>query len=337
MSTSRQPSLLEHQLGRREFLAFGVGAFTIAGLPLALSRRERYPGPVHRTLPIMGTVANFAVVHRDPREAHAAIDAAMAELQRVERLMTRFTDTSDIGRANLGAARDGVIVSAETAMVVAESLRWSAATNGTYDPAVGGMVRLWDVINRHEPPPAENTARLAGRQLHLAVDVGTRFGSPALRYHDPDVVLDLGSIAKGYAVDRAVLVLRQHGIEKAVVVVGGDLYALGSAADDTPWRIGVQDPNDDRQLAGEFDVTDGAVVTAGTYRRYFRYRGERYHHLMDPMTAAPRRTAVQSFTVRADSCMHADVAATALFSRSIADANRALSHLAPGASVASRL
>ena len=155
--------------------ASGLGAFVVASIPLA---RHRPVGVVRRTMPVMGTIAQFAVVHRDPRHAHAAIDAAIDELLWVERTMTRFTDTSDIGRANLLAASDGVIVTPETAFVTREALRWAAALDGRYDPAIGAVCKLWDVKNRHEPPPADRVAELAGRRFHRTVEVGTQHGGP---------------------------------------------------------------------------------------------------------------------------------------------------------------
>lgn len=322
---------LGQPFGRREFISLGVGAFVVASIPLA---RRRPAGVVRRTLPVMGTIAEFAVVHRDPQQAHAAIDAAMAELQWVERVMTRFDDASDIGRANLGASRDGVAVTSATALVVGEALRWADATGGAYDPAVGRTVRLWDVKHRHEPPPSEQLARFAGRRLFRAVEVGTHRGSPVLRFHDADANVDLGSIAKGYGVDRAIAVLRKHGITSAVVDVGGDLYALGRTPDGEPWRIGIQSPFDARALVGELRIADQAVATSGTYIQYFRYRGVRYHHLVDPSTAAPKATPVQSLTIVADRCMHADVAATAVYGASAAEASHVLARLAPGARVA---
>ena len=112
MSTT--PQGIRHEIGRREFVGLGLGAFVVAAIPLA---RRRPVGVVRRSVPVMGTIAQFAVVHRDPRQAHAAIDAAMAELLWVERTMTRFTDTSDIGRANLFASGEGVVVTPETAHV----------------------------------------------------------------------------------------------------------------------------------------------------------------------------------------------------------------------------
>jgi len=285
-------------------------------------------------MPVMGTIAQFAVVHRDPRQAHAAIDAAIDELLWVERTMTRFTDTSDIGRANLFAAQDGVLVSAETAYVTSEALRWADALDGRYDPAIGAVCKLWDVKNRHEPPSTERVAELAGRSFHRSVEVGTLRGQPALRYHDDSAGLDLGSIAKGYGVDRAVNALRRTGIEKAVVVAGGDLYALGTAPDGDPWSIGIQSATDERALAGTLRLADRAVATSGTYRQFFRYRGHQYHHIMDPATAEPRETAMRSLTVIADSVMHADASTTALFGMSESDITEALARNLPGARLA---
>ena len=325
LTDGRQP------LGRREFVGLGIGAFVVAAIPLA---RRRPVGVVQRAIPVMGTIAQFAVVHRDPRAAHAAIDAAIDELQWVERTMTRFTDTSDIGRANRLAARDAVPVSAATALVTRESLRWADALDGRYDPAVGAVVRLWDVKNRHEPPPAERVAELAGRQFHRSVEVATRGDDAVIRYHDADARLDLGSCAKGYGVDRAVGALRRCGIEHAVVVAGGDLYALGTAPDGGAWNIGIQSPTDARALAGTIRLADRAVATSGTYRQFFRYRGRKYHHIMDPATAAPRATSMQSLSIVADSVMHADAATTALFGLDEEEIARRLARTLPGAQLA---
>jgi thiamine biosynthesis lipoprotein len=282
----------------------------------------------------MGTIAQFAVVHRDPRQAHAAIDAAMAELQWVERTMTRFTDSSDIGRANILAARDAVCVTAEAAFVTSEALRWANAVDGRYDPAIGAVCQLWNVKHRHEPPPASQVAELAGRRFYQSVEVDTFAGRPALRYHGNGARLDLGSIAKGFGVDRAIAALRRSGIEHAIVVAGGDLYALGTAPDGEPWSIGIQSPTDERALAGTLVLSDRAVATSGTYRQFFRYRGHKYHHIMDPFTAEPRATEMQSLTIIADSVMHADAATTALFGLSEREIRSGLATTLPGAELA---
>lgn len=325
------PGSMRQSVSRREFVGLGLGAFVAASIPLS---RRQPAGVVQRTIPVMGTIARFAVVHRDVARAQVAIDAAVDELLRVERVMTRFTDTSDIGRANLFASVDAVSVTRETSLVTAESLRWADALDGRYDPAMGSVIRLWSVKDSHEPPADEAVAELADRRFHRMVEVGASGGRPVIRFHGEGARLDLGSIAKGFGVDQAVEALRRHGIENALVVAGGDLYALGTAPDGGPWSIGIQSPSDMRELVGSLRLENRAVATSGTYRQFFRHRGHRYHHIMDPATARPRETAMQSLTIVADRVMQADAATTALYGLGEADIQRQLARHLPGAQLA---
>jgi len=296
---------------RREFLTVGVGVFVALSLPAALLRR--HTSLVRRSVPLMGTIAEVQVAHRDERFAEDAIDAAIAELQRVERTMTRFRSDSDIGRANLGAARDGVRITPETSMVIAAALHAASVSDGRFDPAVGEVSELWDVLNRHEPPPSDRVQRLAARGFWRKLDLSTGSGAPMVRFDDPDLHVDLGAIAKGYGVDCAADALRARGVEHAIVTVGGDLFALGESPEGEAWTIGIRSPHDRRALAATLRVSDRAVATSGDYERFFRWRGMRYHHLMDPATAAPRRTPFHSTTVLAARCIDADAASTSVF------------------------
>lgn len=316
---------------RREVLALGAGAFVVAALPLAGRRRPRL---VRRSAPIMGTVADLAVVHRDPAYAHAALDAALDELRRVEAAMTRFRDDSEVGRVNLGAGQEAVAVSPDTAKVVTEALRWAEGSGGTFDPTLGRAVALWDVGRRSEPPPPAEVASLAGRRFHREVEVGHWRGRSVIRLHHRDAALDLGAIAKGFGVDGAVAALRSWGIGRGLVNVGGDLFALGASLDHGPWRVGVRDPDDPRRLRTTLEVEDAAVATSGDYEAYFEHDGARYHHLLDPTTAAPRRTAQRSITVVAADCMSADAAATTLFGLDAERRGAMLERLSPGSRIA---
>lgn len=302
--------MLPRPFGRREFIAIGTGAFAVAALPLAL---RRHVAVARRTVPVMGTIAELTVVHRNEATAQEALEAAIAELRWVETTMSRFTPTSDIGRANAGASRDGVAVGAETASLVQTALRWSSKSDGRFDAALGSASELWDVTNRHEPPPAEQVAKLANRSFWKHVDVSVNGQGGVLRYGDADLHVDLGGIGKGYSIDRAVRAMRERGIEHAIVNLGGDLYALGESPEGGAWRVGIKSPDDGRSVVRTLEVSDRAVATSGDYERFFRYRGKRYHHLMDPATAAPRETAVRSVTVIADRCLDAEPCAVSVF------------------------
>ena len=282
----------DHLPSRRDLLTLGAGVFVVAALPW---RRRRL---VRRAVPLMGTVAEIAVVARDERHAHRAIDAALARLQDVDRTMSRFRRDSDIGRVNrLRTATVG----AETAFVIERALRWAETTDGVFDPCLGRATELWDVTRRTRPP--EGAERFAGLRLYRDVDLDG--GTVHLR--SDDVALDLGGIAKGHGVDVAVATLRDWGVTDGLVNVGGDLYALGASEDGDAWRVGVR--GTDRVLA----VTDEAVATSGDTERYFEHEGRRYHHLLDPATGAPRPSATRTRTVRAATCIEADAAATASF------------------------
>lgn len=315
---------------RREFLTLGVGLFVALSLPLAARRRERL---VRRTVPLMGTLAEIQVAHSDPGYAEAAIDAALAELFWVEQTMSRFRPDSDIGRANLRAAREAVAISPATAQVIAEALRWSDLSGGRFDPAVGAASELWDVLNRTTPPPDPAVLHLARRGFWRTVELERFRGNAVVRFTDPESRLDLGAVAKGYSIDRAAEALRRRGIRKAIVTVGGDLFALGRSLDGEPWRVGIRSPHDRTRLAGTLSISDRAVATSGDYERFFQWRGLRYHHLMDPETAAPRRTPVHSTTVLADRCMTADAASTTVFGLTKQEGERLVRRLCPGAEV----
>jgi len=315
---------------RRQFVALGIGALAVVTTPRLFRRRREL---VRRTVPVMGTIADVAVVHRDERYAQAAIDAALAELRYVDATMTRFSDGSEVGRANAKAGSEPVRVSRATAKVLEEASRWAEASDGAFDPCLGRAMALWDVGDRAEPPPAEQVRDLAGRRLYRSLELGELAGSPAVLVGDPDAAIDLGGIAKGYGVDRAVEALRSYGIYNGLVNVGGDLYALGVSEDGDPWKVGIRDPDDPDGLVGTVEVSDRAVATSGDYVQYFQYGGRRYHHMLDPDTGEPRRAAMRSVTLTADDCISADAAGTAIFGMASADARRLLDVRAPGARV----
>jgi FAD:protein FMN transferase len=294
---------------RREVLTLGMGAFLVAALPWS----RRGPRLERRTIPVMGTNAEIAVVHGDAAYARRAIQAAFMELQSVEGMMTRFRADSDVGRANLHAASAPVPVSRATAEVLSEALRWAEISDGRFDPAYGGAVELWDVARRREPPSSHEIRRFAGRQLFRSLELGSRSTDPVVIFHQAGMSIDLGGIAKGYAVDRAVDVLRGWGIRHALVNAGGDLFALGRSPGGDPWRVGIQSPDSMHALAATIPLEDRALATSGDYQQFFAHGGRRYHHLLDTATGEPRRSSIRSLTVESDRCMTADVAGTALF------------------------
>jgi thiamine biosynthesis lipoprotein len=316
---------------RRDFLALGVGALAVATLPRALRRPERL---VRRRIPVMGTVAEIAVRHPDEAWAQRGMDAAFAELRRVDAAMSYFKGDSEVGRLNGLAGRSGLAVGDDTAEVLAASLRWAGASDGRFDPCLGHVCALWHVNSRSAPPSAGELEE-AGRGNHYAaleVDRGGSVARAALTSRAAAV--DLGGIAKGYGVDLAARALRDHGLFHALVNVGGDLVAMGVDEHEDPWRVGVRSPDHLDDVVEVLHVSDRAVATSGDYLQYFQFGGRRYHHLMDPVTGEPRRTSMRSLTIEAATCMDADAAATALYGMTRPEAVEVLGRGAPGARIA---
>jgi len=312
---------------RRDFLALGVGALAVATLPRALRREERL---VRRQIPVMGTFAEIAVRHPDEAWAQRAMDAAFAELRRVDATMSRFKADSDVGRLNASAGRDAVPVSAGTAEVLAAGLRWAQVSGGLFDPCLGKMCELWHVDSRSAPPSDAELAA-AGRGSHFRELEVDRGGSvPRAALGSSRAAVDLGGIAKGYAVDRAAQALRDNGIFHALVNAGGDLVAMGVDAEGDPWKVGVRSPDHLEQMVEVLEVSDRAVATSGDYLQFFTFGGRRYHHILDGASGEPRATAMRSLTIEAATCMDADAAATALFGVETGRARGVLAQAAPG-------
>lgn len=264
------------------------------------------PGFRQETRLLMGTTVTIEAGGAPGAELDRAIGAAFDEMARVEGLMSSYRDDSDVARLN--AAADGAEVSAETAAVIRLGLEISRRSGGAFDLALGRLKALWGIDGEAPRIPAagEIAAALAGSGSEAVSLVGTRVGK-----RRPESAVDLGGIAKGYAVDRALAVLREHGISSAAVNAGGDIGLLGGKGE-RPWRVAIQHPRRSDAVLATVAQRGGAVVTSGDYERFFERDGQRYHHLFDPHTGYPAQRC-QSVTVIAPTAMLADALATALF------------------------
>ncbi len=191
------------------------------------------------------------------------------------------------------------------------SKQYSLLSNGLFNPAIGRLIQLWGFQSEQQaqaPPSQKDIYNFLAKLPSMnEIDIdGDR-----LRGRNPLLSLDLGAIAKGYAVEKGIQMLRNQGIEHALINAGGDLCGIGSQAE-RPWRIGIRDPSGNGILAS-IDLTDDeCVFTSGDYERYFDYAGKRYHHIIDPRTGYPADQAI-SVTVLHKNGALADAASTALF------------------------
>ena len=248
----------------------------------------------------------------DEAAAAAAFEAVFQEFDRLERLMSVWIDGSDIVRLNAAAGEHPVPVSPEVREVLLIAHQVSEWTGGKFDVTFGALSDLWKFDHDQDnvvPDRAEVLRRLPLID-YRALDVDERAGTAFLKRKG--MRAHLGGIGKGYAVDRAVAVLRERGFRDFMIQAGGDLYVAGHRGE-RPWRLGIRDPRGpaDRSFA-TLDLSDGTFSTSGDYERFFMKDGRRYHHILDLNVGEPARSC-RSVTLVTDRAVIADALAKGVF------------------------
>lgn len=260
-----------------------------------------------RELGVMGTDLVIRVFGDDAATLDLAIDAAIAEIQRVEDLMTDWRD-SPLMDLNAASGQGPQHVDGELLAILERSIELGEVTAGAFDISFASVGHLW----KFEPgatsmPDSATIADALGNVSFRKL----RIDSAAQTVELPEgMLIGLGGIAKGYGVDQAMAVLMEHGVEHAVVSAGGDMKVLGQRQGE-PWEIAIKHPRERDRVLALLNVSNTCVVSSGDYERFFEIDGRRYHHILDPRTGYPS-TGCLSATVVAPSARDADALATAL-------------------------
>ncbi len=272
----------------------------------------------------MGTRIAVQLWHPDAEEGQRLVAAAMAEFDRIEAVMSTYREESEISRLNRSAADGPVPVSEELYDIVEQSIEMSRLTRGAFDITYESVGYLYAFRDRQAPSESQVTARLDAIDYHhLLLDPEAR----SIAFAVEGVRINLGGIGKGYACDRAVDLIRQAGVEHALVSAGGDTRLLGDRRGQ-PWVVGIRDPDDAEALVTRLALVDEAISTSGDYERYFEEDGLRYHHILDPATGRPSE-GVRSATVIGPDGTRTDALSTSVFVMG-ADAGLELIERLPG-------
>lgn len=269
-------------------------------------------GPVEDTRFLMDTAVRIAVYEAPLSQAQieSAIQGAFEAMQDVERKTSAHQSESDVARLNRCAGGEAVPVSEETRAVLHEAVHVSAVTNGAFDPTIAPIQELWGFFSGSPTVPEDSEIR---SRLPLVDYSRIEWIGNKVRLGEPGVGLDLGGIAKGFNIDRAVEALRSAGVRSALVDAGGDLRIFGPHPKNPHWRIGIKHPRRGRgSLFGVIETGPVSIATSGDYERFFIREGRRYHHILDPKTGRPARGCI-SVTVVTDNAVQADAYATAVF------------------------
>ena len=245
-----------------------------------------------KTEPIMGTDVTITVVSQSAAEGDAAIEAGMAELRRLDAMMSLYKDTSEITRVNLAAGKNAVRVSPEMIEVVERAAYISQLSGGVFDVTVGPLVVLWQMRLKEGRVPTDlEIARVRTLVDYRNIVVDKKASTLFLRKRG--MIMDLGGM-KGYTADRAADAIKKHGITNAVIAVAGDIWVLGNREDGKAWRIGVQHPREHDKTLAVLDLRDKYVTTSGDYERFVIREKKRYHHIIDPRTGKPSRGVISA-------------------------------------------
>lgn len=259
----------------------------------------------------MGTIVEITVASDDKKRANEAIDAGFREIKRLEQLMSTYIPDSNLSRINDSAGVSPVKADREVLYLIKKGIELGDLTNGAFNIAVGPLVKLWGIPDKREfiPSKKEIGLLLPVTDYHN-IQIDEEKGEVFLK--KKGMRIDLGGIAKGYAAERAIAILKEKGIDNAIVAVAGDVKAIGKRPDGKAWHIGVKHPREKEKLLRTVDLSDMAVSTSGDYERFFIKDGILYHHILDPRTGEPARRS-QSATVVASEGIVADALSTGVF------------------------
>ena len=255
---------------------------------------------------IMGTRIAVELWHDDEVRGADCSARVFAEMNRINALMSSYLDSSELSYINQNAAIAAVEVSDELLQLIRRSLYFSSISRGAFDITYASVGYAYDYRKREQPSDAAVARNLSAIDYRLIIldDHRIRFNNSAVR-------IDLGGIAKGYAVDRAIDILRDCGIDRAMVSAGGDSRIIGDR-NGRPWMIGIRHPRKDEAIALRLPLSDSAISTSGDYERFFIDNGERIHHIINPNTGRSAG-ASWSASVTGPDAMTTDALSTTIF------------------------
>ena len=267
--------------------------------------------PIARTDYLLGTVVTITIYDS---VSEKILDKAFDRIKEIENKMSLNIEGSELNKINEKAGIDYVKVSDETFDVIERGSYYSKISDEKFDITVGPLVQLWDIAGDNPRLPSEEEIKSA-KSLINHENILFDKSNKSIKLKEKGMKIDLGGIAKGYTADSVAKVLRDNGVEHAIINLGGNILTMGSKPTGEQWRIGIQNPDTSRgEYIGIVSVEDKTVVTSGIYERYFEQDGKRYHHILSPFTGYPIENSISGVSIITTKSIDADGLSTSLFS-----------------------
>ncbi|PKA83508.1 thiamine biosynthesis lipoprotein [Ulvibacter sp. MAR_2010_11] len=282
------------------FISFSVSSLAKGG-----------PENYFRVLTLMGSRFEITVVAQDSVEANTYIDMAIAEITRIEKLISSWDANSETSEINRNAGVRAVKVDEELYTLIGRCLELSRLTEGAFDISFASMDKIWRFDGSMTQMPSENEiaasiVKVGYKNIELDPENFTVFLKLS------GMKIGFGAIGKGYAADKAKNLLEENGVSGGIINAAGDMTTWGKQFNGKDWQVAITNPMDKSKAYGLLPVSEGAVVTSGNYEKYVTFNGVRYTHIIDPRTGYPA-TGIISATVFAPKAELADALATAIF------------------------
>lgn len=284
-------------------------AFSLLFL-ISCSNKQVY----RRTRFYMGTTVEFDVPigKRSARDVKKICDIAESEISRLNEMLSIFDKSSIVSKINNDEEKRSVKVSPELFQLIKRAKEYFVLTQGAFDITVEPLVELWGFGPGKKMPP--DIQKIKDVLQYVGLDkIGLDEKGETLTFGDPRMRIDFGGIAEGYAVDEVVKIFKRHNITKALINIGGDLYCIGTRADNRDWSVGIKDPENKDEILVRLKIRDKAIATSGNYENFYIYNNRRYTHIIDPRIGYTVSNNLASVTIIADDCTTADALATAVF------------------------
>ena len=284
----------------------------IALVLVFLAACERAPQELHLQGRTMGTTYNVKFVPVGEVDASAVQVEIDQRLLEINKLMSTYDPESELSRFNQWQSTESFEVSRETADVVNEAIRLGSVSGGILDVTVGPLVNIWGFGPQAQPEKIPTDTEIAETRARIGLDK-LNVSDNTLSKTQPDLYVDLSTIAKGYGVDQVAEILIQKGLSQFLVEIGGEMRVAGKKANGQDWVIAIEKPvTQERAIQRLISIGDNAIATSGDYRNYYELDGVRYSHLINPSTGYPIQHNLVSVTVVHPSSMTADGLSTAL-------------------------
>jgi len=259
---------------------------------------------------VLGTICSVNLYEKGSSKIYAEIFSRLREL---DSILSANTDTSNLAAINAGAGLTPVKAAPETLVVLKEALLYSEKTKGLFDPTVGPLVKTWNIGTDYAAVPSQEKINKALSLIDYK-KVKINDADNTVYLATTGMKLDLGAVAKGYAADEIIKIISKHDITRAIVDLGGNIYAYGDKAPGTDWTIGIRDPETQQGNAIiSIQVKNKSVVTSGIYERFFEENGKKYHHILNTKTGYPEDNELMSVSIITSVSMLGDALSTSTF------------------------